>query len=156
MSPETYNVVSTVLYVISAVIAFSMFWLGVRQLGKINEQIKEAVNANTISTLGALIEIENQIQSNRDLLAKASVNVTMASEGDLDSARLYFNQCIEMYLNSIERLCFCIIKGHFDTNDMRREYKSVIEGAMNEHKDYYSQTTKYRNTVKIYHQWMEV
>ncbi|UAN48329.1 hypothetical protein KGP17_12750 [Serratia sp. JSRIV001] len=123
MSTETYNIASIIIYSFSAIIALIMLGVAISQLGNLTEQIKETVKANKISGLGTFLEVESQLNSSRIELAKASINIIelqkTGSQDEISSASLYFNQCVEMYLNSIDRLCFCIIKEYFDNDEMK-------------------------------------
>ncbi|MDC8779202.1 hypothetical protein PRZ60_27495 [Escherichia coli] len=134
MTQEAYNIGSLIVYVISAVIALIMLGVAISQLSKLRIQVQEAVKSNIISELGTFLEVENQIKNSRRELTKASLNVlTLKDKGrqdELDSASLYLDECIENYLNGLDRLCFCIIKEYFDNDDMKIEYRHVINDAV--------------------------
>lgn len=136
-----------------------MLGVAISQLGNLTEQIKEAVKANKISGLGTFLEVESQLNSSRIELAKASINIIelqkTGSQDEISSASLYFNQCVEMYLNSIDRLCFCIIKEYFDNDEMKIEYRHVINDAVSEHPTYFQQASKHRNIIKIHGRWAD-
>lgn len=157
MATETYNLWSLVIYTISAIIALIMLGVAIFQLNKLNAQVLEAVKANKINGLGTFLEIENQILSNRRELAKASIQCLELEKGtnEFDSASLYLNECTENYLNVLDRLCFCILKEYFDNDEMKIEYRNIINDAVKENKDAFSQATKHRNIVKIHGKWAD-
>lgn len=73
----------------------------------------------------------------------------------LDSASLYLDECIENYLNGLDRLCFCIIKEYFDNDEMKIEYRHVINDAVKENPTYFQQASKHRNIKKIHEKWAD-
>ncbi|WP_311749142.1 hypothetical protein [Proteus terrae] len=159
MGTEAYNLTSVILYGISAVIAFFMLGIAIYQLSNLTAQIKEAVKANKISGLSAFLEIESQLNNNRIELARASVNAAELTDDSLESEKsavsLYLNQCIEMYLNSLDRLCFCIIKEYFDNDEMKIEYRNVINDAVKAHPERFQQASNHRNIMKIHNKWAD-
>lgn len=159
MTQEAYNIGSLIVYVISAVIALIMLGVAISQLNKLRIQVQEAVKSNRISELGTFLEVENQIKNSRRELTKASLNVlTLKDKGrqdELDSASLYLDECIENYLNGLDRLCFCIIKEYFDNDDMKIEYRHVINDAVEKNPTYFQQASKHRNIKKIHEKWAD-
>ncbi|UEM37670.1 hypothetical protein [Pectobacterium aquaticum] len=166
MTTENYNVISLIVYIISAVIALGMLKVAIAQLDKLTYQVKEAVKSNEeaiksnrINELGAFLEMESQIKTNRLELSKASIHALdlkdKGKQDELDSASLYLNECIENYLNSLDRLCFCIIKGYFDNDDMKIEYRHVLNDAVKENPTYFQQSSKHRNIIKIHEKWAD-
>lgn len=159
MTQEAYNIGSLIVYVISAVIALIMLGVAISQLSKLRIQVQEAVKSNIISELGTFLEVENQIKNSRRELTKASLNVlTLKDKGrqdELDSASLYLDECIENYLNGLDRLCFCIIKEYFDNDDMKIKYRHVINDAVEKNPTYFQQASKYRNIKKIHEKWAD-
>ena len=117
MTQDAYNMGTLIVYVISAVIALIMLGVAISQLSKLRIQVQEAVKtneeavkSNRISGLGTFLEVENQIINSRRELTKASLNVLAlkdkGKQDELDSASLYLDECIENYLNGLDRLCF--------------------------------------------------
>lgn len=157
METNNFNLVSVVLYVISAIIAFFMLYVAGGQLKKLANQVEEAVKANSISQLNALLTLEDQISQRRQKLSKVGISIKQAgpSSHDMDSLNLEFDEAKQMYLNSLDRLCFCVQKNFLPTDDIRREYKEVIKSAMNDFKDDFGPTSHYRNIKKIYEEWQE-
>lgn len=166
MTQDAYNMGTLIVYVISAVIALIMLGVAISQLSKLRIQVQEAVKtneeavkSNRISGLGTFLEVENQIINSRRELTKASLNVLAlkdkGKQDELDSASLYLDECIENYLNGLDRLCFCIIKEYFDNDEMKIEYRHVINDAVKENPTYFQQASKHRNIKKIHEKWAD-
>lgn len=159
MTQDAYNMGSFIVYIVSAIIALFMLGVAISQLSKLRIQVQEAVKSNRISELGTLLEVENQIINSRKELVKASVNVLAlkekGKEDELDSASLYLEECIEHYLNGLDRLCFCIIKEYFDNDEMKIEYRHVINDAVEKNPKYFQQASRHRNIKKIHDKWAD-
>ena len=61
----TYETLTITLYVISSIIAIIMLIVAVSHLKELVNQVKTAVEANTISRLNALLSIEDSIAERR-------------------------------------------------------------------------------------------
>lgn len=77
-----------------------------------------------------------------------------ASE-EFDSLVLKFNDAKQMYLNGLDRLCFCVLKGLLQENDMRLEYRDTIKSAIKDFSDDFGPGTSYRNITKVYENWAD-
>jgi len=159
MTQDTYNLASIWVYSISALIAFIMLGVAIFQLSRLTQQVNEAVKSNRINELGTFLDLENQIVNKRTECAKAahyvqSLNGNPSVE-ELTNAQIYFNQCTEAYLNSLDRFCFCIIQKHFDNDSMKIEYRVIINNAVEHNPEFFTQATKFRNITKIHNLWSD-
>lgn len=60
-----------------------------------------------------------------------------------------------MYLNSLDRLCYCLEKDLLSENELRSEYRDVINRAIKDFKDDFNTGTPYRNIKKVYEKWAD-
>jgi len=158
MDNSTYNTTVVVIYSISAVIALLMLWIAIRQLSKVASQIEVAAKANSLSQLSALLNLEQQIADRRLELSKAGIAIAQVrgSPGEeFDSAKLRFNEAKEMYLNSLERLCFCVLRDLFHDDDIRLEYRDVIRAALTDFASDFGDASPYRNIRKVHNRWAD-
>ncbi len=159
MQTETYNLVTVVIYSVSAGFAFLMLGVAIWQLHKLALQIEQAVKSNSINQLNALLAIEQQIADRRLELSKAGIAVTeLKGSNDtnkLDSVSLRFNEAKEMYLNGLDRLCFCVIKNLLHDDEMRLEYMDIIKSAVTDFPEDFNTGTPYRNIKKVYEKWAD-
>ncbi|MER5080443.1 hypothetical protein [Providencia stuartii] len=187
MVQETYNLFTVWIYSISGIVAAGMLIAALVQLGRIKDQlnqgntqlsntatqielavkandaltkqVKEAVDANKINRLIALLDVEKVINENRMELSKVSnyinLNVKNMNSDELDSMNLHQAQCIENYLNSVDRLCFCLLNAYFDDDELRKEFREMITDT---YKDYNQEIIKgvhFRNIVRLYNKWAD-
>lgn len=159
MQTETYNLVTVYIYSASALIAFCMLGVAIYQIRKLASQIEIAVKSNSISQLNALLSLEQQIAERRLELSKAGIAVSelknCTDNEKIDSASLRFNEAKQMYLNGLDRLCFCVIKSLLPDEDMRLEYRDTIKRAVDDFKDDFNTGTPYRNIKKVYEKWAD-
>jgi len=59
----------------------------------------------------------------------------------------------ENYLNSLDRLSYCILHDYLSDRDWRTEYRDTIFDAVDSYKENFGVSSRYRNTIKIYDKW---
>ncbi|HBC7422427.1 hypothetical protein [Serratia marcescens] len=150
MLQETYNLWSLIVYAISAGAALFMLW-GVKG------QIAEAVESNKINKLNSLLALEGQIAQRRQELSSSAIALkefeNIEKDERFDIAALRYNEAVQMYLNGLDRLCFCIKKGYLDKNDMKVEYREIIISAVKDHEEKFGKSTSYTNIIDIHDEW---
>ncbi|MBC6907072.1 hypothetical protein DWB84_16625 [Saccharophagus sp. K07] len=159
MTAETYNLVNVWLYSISALIALIMLGIALFQLKGLTDQVKQAVKSNSINQLNALLSLEQQIADRRLSLSKAGIELAELKDSEdqnkIDSCKLKFDEAKQMYLNGLDRLCFCVLKSLLDSEDMRLEYREIINSAVKDFSEDFHTATPYRNVKKVYEQWAD-
>ncbi|MCK4819857.1 hypothetical protein KA005_29095 [bacterium] len=159
MTTETYNLATVIIYSISAGIALFLLGVAIWQLRKLALQVEEAVKSNSISQLNALLALEQQIAERRLELSQAGIAVADLKDSnnsnEIDSASLRFNEAKQMYLNGLDRLCFCVLKGLLNDEEMRLEYREIISSAIKDFPEDFNTGTPYRNVKKVYEQWAD-
>lgn len=159
---STYETLSIILYIISAIIALIMLIIAVNQLKKLVNQVETAVEANSISRLQALLSIEDGIAERRLKLSETGIEVAeLGKQKPIDKdklqiANLRFNEAKQMYLNGLDRLCFCLSKGLLKEDELRSEYREVISSAVKDFSDDFNTGTPYRNIKKVYEKWVDI
>ncbi|MFG5517925.1 hypothetical protein ACFJW3_12725, partial [Enterococcus faecalis] len=69
--------------------------------------------------------------------------------------QLRLNEAKQMYLNALDRLCFCVNKELLDAEDMRLEYRDIIKAAVKDFPEDFTMATTYRNIKKVYESWAD-
>jgi len=158
MTSDSYNFYSIVIYLVSAVIALIMLGVAISQLRRLTLQVEQAVKSNSISQLNALLSLEQQIAERRTILSEVGISISEAKnniDSDFKALQLRFDEAKQMYLNGLDRLCFCIEKGLFNPEDMRIEYREIINYAVRDFADDFKLGTPYRNIEKVYKKWAD-
>ena len=109
-----------------------------------------AADANQLSALMALLQVEAEIRRARDLLAVAAGDRKAGKSTDA-----YLNARIEGYLNALDRFCSCVRYGLFDESVYRREYRVLLHEAIKNNEDFFGAATPYRNITHVHGQWAD-
>lgn len=158
MSQELYNILTVAIYSVSALIALSMLAIAIWQISKLTKQVEAAVKSNSIGELNALLALEELIADRRLRLSQAGIAVKECkdkSSESFDSLVLQFDEAKQMYLNGLDRFCFCVLKGLLQDEDMRLEYREIIKTAIKDFSDDFGTGTPYRNIKKVYEKWAD-
>ena len=62
---------------------------------------------------------------------------------------------LENYINSIDRLAFCILRNHLSENELKSEYRDVVFDLVEKRKEEFGVTSRYRNILKVYNIWKD-
>ena len=158
MEQQLYNLVTVFIYSASALIALLMLGIGIWQISKLTKQVEAAVKSNSIGELNALLALEEQIADRRLRLSQVGIAVKECKDKsgeNFDSLVLQFDEAKQMYLNGLDRLCFCILKELFQGEDMRLEYREIIKSAIKDFSSDFGTGTPYRNITKVYENWAD-
>lgn len=158
MEQQLYNFVTVFIYSASALIALLMLGIGIWQISKLTKQVEAAVKSNSIGELNALLALEAQIADRRLRLSQVGIAVKECkdeSDENFYSLSLQFDEAKQMYLNGLDRLCFCILKELFHGEDMRLEYREIIKAAIKDFSSDFETGTPYRNITKVYESWAD-
>ena len=139
---------------------------GNQAVNAVSEQIKLAVDANRISRLESLLTMESNIVERRLELGEAGIKLAelgakekAGTGADLKPefaiAQLRYNEAAELYLNALDRLCFCLLKGHLDQEELRADYRNAINTTVKDFREKLGPGTPHRNLIKVYESWAD-
>lgn len=144
----------------SALIALIMLGIGLSQMRGLVQQVKQAVEANRISRLNALLGMEDSIVQRRRELSEAGIALVELKRGEDESewqpAELRFDEAKQMYLNALDRLCFCLLRKVLDEDELRPEYREVVRAAVKDFEADFGAGTDYRNIKKVHERWADI
>jgi hypothetical protein len=156
-----YELLSIVFNALTVTIAALAAIFGLIQLRRLVEQVKAAVDANTLSRLDALLQMEQHLAESRSQLSKAGIKMsTFSGKEDISDTeyrpvKLEYDEAKQSYLNALDRLCYCIDRGLLDESEMRPEYRDYVTSIVREFKSEFDTGTVYRNIVKVYEKWAD-
>jgi len=157
----TYEVWTVRIYAASFFAGLISVGLTIWQLRQLVRQAKAAATANEINKLTNLLALEDTIAERRLRLSEAGIAVDEYSKSaDVDSnhftaLRLRWNEAIQMYLNALDRLCYCLNTGLLDENRLRSEYRGIVKSAITDFPDQFTLGTEFRNIAKIHESWAD-
>lgn len=127
----------------------------------IHKQIKEAVRSNRMSSLMAVLSLEESIAKARlDLStmaadrAKAALDLSKTPD-ELKVINQFYEERIEQYLNVTDRLCTCIRRKYVDEDQYRRDYRKWIDEVVSKHKDRFGVDTRHHNIRHVHEKWSQ-
>lgn len=159
---STYEISSLVIWGLSALGGFLLVGIAIRQLSNLVKQIETANEANSISRLNTLLSIEDTIAERRLKLSESGIKLAEyekenddESQSKFQALQLEFDEAKQMYLNSLDRLCYCLDKDLLYENELRSEYRDVINRAISDFQEDFNTGTPYRNIKKVYEKWAD-
>ncbi len=130
-----------------------------KQLSKFNESFNVSLNANRISNLMNVLEHEAEITRRKSFLNEIVFEIEEYSLIENPSAdriailERKLNSAIEDYLNSIDRLAYCIEYGYFPEKDWKREYRRLIENVVHSYSEWLGVNSYYVNIIDLNNKW---
>jgi len=129
-----------------------------KQLEGIATASKQTARANQISNVMAVIQLESSIAEARyhytEALARFATLGDTPDPKALDFAKAIKAAAEEQYLNTVDRLCTCIIRRQVDEEVYRRDYRKLIcTDLVKDFKEYLGVGTRYPNIVAVQQAW---
>ena len=154
----TLEIASTIGTLAGAGAAIYGLKIAKKQLIQIGKEIKIAVENKRTDSLRIVLEIETQMNSRKLEFDKASKEVreaqlNSASEDKMDILKDYFEAVKENYFNSLDRLCFCMLKNYLSDKDWKTEYRNLIHDTIASYEEDFSTASPYRNIKAINEKW---
>jgi hypothetical protein len=147
----------------TVLVAASAAWIGIRTLRQLVDQVKLAAEANAIGQLNALLVLEQDMSRRRDRLGEIATQLehlqkSAAYNADpsiLDPVIRQFNEGRENYLNSLDRLCFCVLRNKFSDDELRSDYRDVVKQAIVDSPEQFGAASSFRNILKLHNKWAD-
>jgi hypothetical protein len=113
-----------------------------------------------INALMAVLDIEAQMTARKETLDKVSTKIRMAVATDPVSGAKFADilsderkVALENYLNSIDRLCYCVLKNYFLERDWRTEYRTMLQRTIEENNSEFAAGSPYKNMIDLNNKW---
>lgn len=149
--------------VVTVVIAIVTAWVGIRTLKQLVQQVKIAAEANTIGQLNALLVLEQDMSRRRDRIGEIAAEMEQIQKSPaynvdptiLNPVVRQFKEAHENYLNSLDRLCFCVLRNKFSEDELRADYRDVVRRAIDDSPDRFTASSPFRNILKLHDKWAD-
>ncbi|HEX5753712.1 MAG TPA: hypothetical protein VFZ09_46410 [Archangium sp.] len=153
---------------IQAVSAFSavgaLVFTGL-QLKGVADSARTGAEASRISSLMAVLQLEEGIRSARRRWAEAAgqamkianavKSANPPSDDEINGAKALLAESAEEYLNTMDRLCACIVRGLVNEDVYRRDFRNWIDETVREFPDDFRAGTRYFHVLRCHNQWKD-
>lgn len=148
-SPEWIQALSSIVTVLLGICALVF---AVRQISHITVQLR-------ISALTNVLSLESEMNLRKEKLDNINHEIQILHmKGELNdkTKEIYENKqdaIIENWLNSVDRLCFCIKRNFFTEKDWKLEYRDFIKEIIQSFEYKFRADTKYNNILELNKKW---
>ncbi|KAF9658346.1 hypothetical protein HBA12_14250 [Tenacibaculum mesophilum] len=156
--------ISAISSALTTIISGGVLWVAYYQIKQVKVQVKGLAENQKNSTLMAVLELESELNKRKESFDKANFELREYNL-ELESSKKKLNKDLleiysdkievskENYLNSLDRLSYCILHNYLSDRDWRTEYRDTIFEAVDSYKEKYDISSRYRNTIDIYNKW---
>jgi hypothetical protein len=151
----------------AAAAAFAAIFVAWWQLSGLRDEIGLARAELKMSGLMAVLEIESQMSSRKVALDHLSREIqeldralTTApadqkpnAQEKINLVKPFFESAVENYLNSVDRLCYCILKEYLADRDWKTEYRNNIHEIIKTYQSSFATGSAFRNTIALDAKW---
>ena len=123
-------------------------------------QIYQIRHQLSSATLTNVLTLEAEMNSRKAKLDDINYEIEKSkSEGKFDKNakevfKRYQNSAIENWLNSVDRLCFCIKSNYLKEKDWKMEYRDYIIDIVRTYEDKFGESSLYTNIKDINQKWL--
>lgn len=149
-SPEWIQALSSI---VTALLGICALVFAVRQISHITVQLR-------ISALTNVLSLESEMNLRKEKLDNINHEIQILHiKGELNDDKtkeIYENKLdatIENWLNSVDRLCFCIRRNFFTEKDWKLEYRDFIREIIQSFEYKFRADTKYSNILELNKKW---
>lgn len=149
------KIVTVIADSVAAVGAIMASIVALVQLPKITRQLK-------LGSVSVVLEIEAQMTSRKQRVADFDERIRLLPQTVVDeeerkrTARILSDvrkTAVEDWLNALDRLCFCIIKGYIDEIEWRKEYEDYLTSVVSKYKESFQADTPYTHIADLHQHW---
>jgi hypothetical protein len=161
---STTDWISAISSSMTMLISGGVLWVAYHQIKQVKKQLKGLSENQKNSTLMTVLELESELNKRKENFDKTNFELReynlevenskkKLSKELLEIYRDKIDVAKENYLNSLDRLSYCILHDYLSDRDWRTEYRDTIFDAVDSYKENFGVSSRYRNTIKIYDKW---
>lgn len=155
MSSETLTAIATFA---GAAATAGAVWVAWRQLGRMASSAEESVKSNSISTLATVLSIEDSISQRLHQIDLASKDIQMNhstwTDEQLRAAQRHLDGVTQNYLNAMDRLCTCFLRGQIPEEDYKQDYQEQLPRTIETYEKYFAGANRrYKNILDLREKW---
>lgn len=163
MNSET-DWISAISSALTTILSAGVLWVAYYQIKQVKKQLIRLSENQKNSTLMAVLELESELNKRKENFDKENFELREYNLEIENSKKKLNKELLEIfrdkidvakenYLNSLDRLSYCILHDYLSDRDWRTEYRDTIFDAVDNYQENYGVSSRYRNTIKIYDKW---
>ncbi|MCR5861775.1 hypothetical protein LRS05_06320 [Flavobacterium sp. J372] len=160
----TTDWISAISSAVTTLLTVGILLIAYFQIRQIKEQLSNMSENQRTNTLMTVLELESELNKRkesfdnvcfdlREYNHQISISNTLLNLEKLEIVQDKISVAKENYLNSLDRLSYCIIHKYLSDRDWKTEYRDVIFDVVDNHSDCFGVTSRFRNTKKLYEKW---
>lgn len=123
------------------------------QLKISNDEFKINTEQLRMNSLSIILEIEARIVDKEYKLNEVNFKIRKAGKDVTDVDTAEFECALQGYINAVDRLAYCILKGYAKDVDWRVEYRDFILGIIKTYPESFTAGSKYINIIDLNQKW---
>jgi hypothetical protein len=147
------GLVASFITAAAAVVGVIVAWI---QLKNLNSTLR-------MDGLLGVLQLEAEINERRGRMCETAIQIHEENrkpkkeqeKQTFESLETILRERTEAYLNAVDRLAFCILKGYFPEKEWRAEYRDFIATDVADHQEYFGPSTRYTNILKLHARWKD-
>lgn len=152
MGAEVYSAIGDMLSGVAGCVAVG---IAIWQLGGIKKSFELASKDQKLNSLQIVLEIESQMNNRKVEFDKTAKEIRENKDNPdkLEILKDYFNSAKENYFNSLDRLCFCILKKYLLDREWKADYRNLLLKTIETYESDFGEASPYKNLKELNRQW---
>ena len=149
MSPDVWSAIGSCLAALAAITAVVVaYW----QLSNLNKTLR--MNALTV-----VLQLEAELNARKEKVDEVASRVRAecaTEEPKQELVAIWESEMegyLENWLNSADRLAFCISRGYLPERDWKTEYRNYFAGLIRDHTGHFGPASIYTNIIDLNDKW---
>lgn len=144
--------ISAIATAVGALAAVAAVFVAYFQLTNLNDTLR-------INSLMAVLQLEAELNARKekvDEVAGKIKQLNLTKPEDIELIKVLgeeMNGYLENWINSADRLAFCILKKYVPERDWKTEYRPYFTGLINEHVQFFQANSHYTNILDLHNKW---
>ena len=126
---------------------------GNKELKNTTSQLKNTTLTNVLSLEAEMNDRKEKVDTINNEIEKLNLNGELTEERK-EIYLKFLNVAIENWLNSIDRLCFCIKNDYLIEKDWKAEYRDYVIDVVKTFEEKFGASSKYKNILDINNKWL--
>lgn len=156
--------ISSISSAITTVLTIGILIVAYYQIKQVKIQLKSLADNQKNSTIMTVLELESELNKRKENFDKANFELREYSIDIDNSTRILNSDALELindkikvakenYLNSLDRLAYCIIHKYLSDRDWKTEYRDIFFDAVDTYTECFGISSRFRNTKRLYEKW---